>query len=87
MSASGVDQLSNIDRQLDALELLLRQSGEEQKTRLERFFAGMMEANAILAKANAILAKRLEHAEDLIMMLNNRLAAVEAMREERNALH
>jgi hypothetical protein len=77
---------NDIDRQLERLEQLLQQFGAEQKTRLERFFAGMMEANAILAKANAILAERLERAEDLILALDNRLAAVEAMREETDAV-
>jgi hypothetical protein len=70
----------NLARQLDALELLLRQLGAEQNTRLERFFAGMMEAHRILGQ-------RVEHVEDMILALDNRLTAVEAMREERNAVH
>jgi hypothetical protein len=78
---------NDIDRQLERLEQLLQQFGAEQKTRLERFFAGMMEANAILAKANAILAERLERAEDLVTALDRRLTVIEAVREERNALH
>jgi hypothetical protein len=70
----------NLARQLDALEQLLRQLGAEQNVRLERFFAGVVEANGILAK-------RLEHIEDMILALDQRLSAVEAMREERNAVH
>jgi hypothetical protein len=70
----------DLSRQLDALELLLRQFVAMHDVRLQRMIAGMVEANGILAK-------RLERAEDLILALDQRLTAVETMREERNALH
>jgi hypothetical protein len=73
MSAVRLDDLVH---QLDALELLLQQMVAKQ----ERMITGMVEANGILAK-------RLEHVEDMILALDNRLTAVETMREERNAVH
>jgi hypothetical protein len=70
----------DLDRRLECLEQLLKQLAAKYDTHLTHAIAGM-------GQANGILAQRLEHAEDLILALDNRLAAVEAVHEPRDGLH